>query len=45
MKEYDLIFKNGCVYINAFFYGFWIKEYVINIKNLQQEKILNLNNI
>tara|TARA_Y100001980_G_C14548608_1_gene329949 strand:- start:2708 stop:2842 length:135 start_codon:yes stop_codon:yes gene_type:complete len=41
MKEYDLIFKNGWVYINAFFYGFWIKECEFNKykKSLTRENI------
>jgi len=39
----DLIFKNGWVYVNAFFYGFWIKECEFNkykhltIKNIKSE--------
>tara|TARA_B100001175_G_scaffold246147_1_gene212792 strand:+ start:1420 stop:1545 length:126 start_codon:yes stop_codon:yes gene_type:complete len=36
----DLIFKNGWVYVNAFFYGFWIKECEFN--KYKKKNLINI---
>ncbi len=34
---YDIIFKNDWVYVNAFYYGFWMKKSEYN-KYIQEIK-------